>query len=283
MRTSRPVAPALLAASLLVLSAATAFAQSPELPAAPQWLTDADVLRVGVKCDYPPDGYLDMSGVPQGVEVSLARQIAEYALGDQDKAELSCVTAANRIPALTGGRADLVIATIGVTAERAEVIDFSDPYAWGGSDLLVASDSGIDSLEAMRGKTIAAAKGAWQVPWFEQHQPETEILQFDSVSDGLQALLQGRVQGFAHDKDVLIGLDVANDNLQLVGEPYIIGNRAAGIAKGHEDFVAYVNAAIAKAKADGLVGEWIEANVKPELQTYVKDSWDMSKEPKVAD
>ena len=42
----------------------------------PEAIKKQGLLRVGVKCDYPPDGYLDAQGKPQGVEVSLAKQIA---------------------------------------------------------------------------------------------------------------------------------------------------------------------------------------------------------------
>jgi len=66
----------------------------------PEAIKKQGLLRVGVKCDYPPDGYLDAQGRPQGVEVSLAKQIAAYAFGSPDKVELACVTAANRIPSL---------------------------------------------------------------------------------------------------------------------------------------------------------------------------------------
>jgi polar amino acid transport system substrate-binding protein len=125
--------------AVALLPMVAAFAQ--ELPPLPDAIKKQGVLRAGVKCDYPPDGFLDAQGKPQCVEVSLAKQIAAYAFGSPDKVELSCVTAANRIPALQGSKVDIIIATLGVSAERAKVVDFSDNYAWGGSDALVRKDS----------------------------------------------------------------------------------------------------------------------------------------------
>src|SRR5262249_57516809 len=124
-----------LAFGLVPAAEAPSLAQ--HLPPVPETIKKQGLLRVGVKCDYPPDGYLDAQGKPQGVEVSLAKQIAAYAFGSPDKVELTCVTAANRIPSLQGGKIDLIVATLGVSAERAQVIDFSDNYAWRASDLLV--------------------------------------------------------------------------------------------------------------------------------------------------
>src|SRR5262245_52285039 len=111
-------------ALVFVLAAATpSLAQ--DLPPVPDAIKKQGVLRVGVKCDYPPDGYLDAQGKPQGVEVSLAKQIAAYAFASADKVELTCVTAANRIPSLQGGKIDLIIATLGIRAKREKVLVFS--------------------------------------------------------------------------------------------------------------------------------------------------------------
>ena len=205
-----------------------------------------------------------------------------YAFGSADKAELSCVTAANRIPALQGGKIDVIIATLGVSEERAKVIDFSGNYAWGGSDVLVAQGSPIKSLKEFAGKTVIAMKGAWQIGWFEKNVPTANLLKLDSISDGLQALLQGRADGFAHDVDVLRPIVKKNTRVKLVGEIYQLGTRAAGVRKDEKEWLAYVNGAIQKAYRDGLVTQWIRQYVEPDLQDLVIESWDMGKAPKNA-
>jgi polar amino acid transport system substrate-binding protein len=255
-------------------------AQAQDMPPLPDAIKQQGVIRAGVKCDYPPDGFLDAQGKNQGVEVMLAKQLGVYAFGSADKVELSCVTAANRIPALQGGKIDVIIATLGVSEDRAKVIDFSDSYAWGGSDVLVLKDSPIKSLKDFAGKKVIAMKGAWQIGWFEQHVPTTELLKLDSVADGLQALMQGRADGFAHDADVLRPIAKKNQNVKLVGEIYQLGTRAAGIRKGEAEWNKYVNAAITRAKRDGLVVQWIKQYVEPDLQDIVIESWDMTKAPK---
>jgi len=273
--------------SLVSLSLALGLALAAGAPSAAQGLTPVPeaikkqgLLRVGVKCDYPPDGYLDAQGKPQGVEVSLARQIATYAFGSSDKIELTCVTAANRIPSLQGGKIDLILATLGVSAERAQVVDFSDNYAWGGSDVLVPKDSPIKSLTDFAGKNVIVMKGAWQIGWFEKNVPSANLLKLDGISDGLQALLQKRADGFAHDLDVLRPIAKKNSDVKLVGEIYQLGYRAAGIRKGEKDWVDYVNAAGDQAKKDGLITKWVKEHVEADLQQAVIDSWDIAKAPK---
>lgn len=271
---------ALSLALALALAAATTPSLAQDLPPVPEAIKKQGVLRVGVKCDYPPDGYLDAQGKPQGVEVSLAKQIAAYAFGSADKVELTCVTAANRIPALQGGKIDLIIATLGVSAERAQVIDFSENYAWGGSDVLVPKDSPIKNLKDFAGKNVIVMKGAWQIGWFEKNVPSAILLKLDGISDGLQALLQKRADGFAHDLDVLGPIAKKNSDVKLVGEIYQLGYRAAGIRKGEKDWVDYVNAAITQAKQAGLISTWVKEHVEADLQQPVIDSWDISKAPK---
>ena len=268
----------LLAPVAIWLSVAPLSAQ--DLPALPDAIKKQGVLRAGIKCDYPPDGYLDVQGKNQGIEVSLAKQIAAYAFGSPDKVELVCVTAANRIPSLQGGKIDLIVATLGVSAERAQVIDFSNNYAWGGSDILVDKDSPIKSLKEFAGKNVIVMKGAWQIGWFEKNVPTAQLLKLDSISDGLQALLQKRADGFAHDLDVLRPISRKNTQVKLIGEIYQLGYRAIGLRKGETEWVAYVNAALQKAKKDGLVVQWIRQHVEPDLQQVVIDGWDLAKAPK---
>jgi len=269
-----------LSLALVFALAAATPSLAQDLPPVPEAIKKQGVLRVGVKCDYPPDGYLDAQGKPQGVEVSLAKQIAAYAFGSADKIELTCVTAANRIPSLQGGKIDLILATLGVSAERAQVIDFSENYAWGGSDVLVPRDSPINNLKDFAGKNVIVMKGAWQIGWFEKNVPSAILLKLDGISDGLQALLQKRADGFAHDLDVLRPIAKKNSDVKLVGEIYQLGYRAAGIRKGEKDWVDYVNAAITQAKKAGFISTWVKEHVEPDLQQAVIDSWDISKAPK---
>jgi polar amino acid transport system substrate-binding protein len=278
MRLKHSLVSLLLALGLALAAGAPSAAQG--LPTVPEAIKKQGLLRVGVKCDYPPDGYLDAQGKPQGVEVSLAKQIAAYAFGSPDKVEFTCVTAANRIPSLQGGKIDLILATLGVSAERAQVIDFSDNYAWGGSDVLVPKDSPIKSLTDFAGKNVIVMKGAWQIGWFEKNVPSANLLKLDGISDGLQALLQKRADGFAHDLDVLRPIAKKNSDVKLVGEIYQLGYRAAGIRKGEKDWVDYVNAAVAQAKKDGLIAKWVKEHVETDLQQAVIDSWDIAKAPK---
>ncbi len=269
----------MLAAFALSAGVATT-ALASDLPPVPDAIAEADILRFGTKCDFPPYGYLDTAGKPVGVEVELGKKIAEYAFGDATKTEIVCVTSSNRIPSLLGGKIDLILATLGINEERKEVIDFTDPYFWDGSDVVVPVDSEVQDLEDLDGKTVITIKGAWQIPWLEKNMPDVTLLKLDTVSDALQALLQGRAQGYAHDFALLSGLANKNDSIRMVGDLFAVGYGAGGVRKGEPEWRAFVDAAIKKAVAEGLTDQWLEEHVQPDLIDAMKQTWDLDNAPR---
>lgn len=74
----------------------------------------------------PPFGSIDAKTHEiVGYDVDFAKALAK-SLGV--KLELVATNPANRIPLLQSGKADLIVADITITPERAQVIDFSTPY-----------------------------------------------------------------------------------------------------------------------------------------------------------
>lgn len=275
--TKTKIIQSLLSASVAAILVAPAGAQ--EMPELPDHIEERGVLRVGVKCDYPPDGYLDASGEPVGIEIEMARQIAEHAFGSKEDVELTCVTSSNRVPALVGDKVDLLIATMGVTKERGEVVEFTKPYAWGASSVIVPADSDIQSIEDLENGKVGLVKGAWQIPWFDENMPNTEQMLLDTVSDVMQAMMQDRVDAYAHDIAVQMALVQKNDQLRMLDDRYNIGTRAAAARKGDDEWVAYVNAALDRMAEEGLFEEWIREHDDPELVEQKMILWDVSQMP----
>src|SRR5215211_5866773 len=162
---------------LVTLTSLPSPAAAQDLPPVPQAIKDAGVVRIGVKCDSPPFGASGPDGKPVGIEVDMAKQIGVYAFGSPDKAELSCVATDARIPSLTGKKIDLILATLGKTPPREQVIDYSDIYYWGSSNVAVLKDSPIQSLADLKGKSILIVKAGNQIKWLPNH-----VLKFSSSS-----------------------------------------------------------------------------------------------------
>jgi polar amino acid transport system substrate-binding protein len=247
------------------------------LPPVPDSIKSQGILKAGVRCDQPPYGYKDETGKFAGIETEMAIQLAAWIFGSADKIELTCVTAENRIPQLTGKKVDLLIATLGITPERARVIDFSKSYRWGGSDILVAKDSAIKKLDDVEGKTIIMLKGTTQAKWFEDNMPKVDTLRLNTASDALQALKQGRGDGYTHDAATLVVLASADPSLRLVGEPFAMSEAAVGVRKNEAAWLAYIDAALNRMKSEGLYRKWTEKWVPETIRAFYNDAFEKPK------
>ena len=138
------------------------------LPKLPAEIANRKRLIVGVKCDTPPFGYLDVRGKNAGVDVEIAQQLARYAFGRAQRLTFVCAPTAVREPLLTSGRVDLVISTFTYTADRDTRIDFSRPYYKATGRLLVKNDSPISDLADIRGKKVATTSGSIYDRWMKR-------------------------------------------------------------------------------------------------------------------
>ncbi len=102
---------AILAVAAVMLAAETASAENTL-----EKILSAKKIRIAIDVANPPFGVLDKSGQPDGSDVAVARQLAKD-LGAE--VEFVQVPSTGRIPALLAGRADVTIASISVTTDRA--------------------------------------------------------------------------------------------------------------------------------------------------------------------
>jgi ABC-type amino acid transport substrate-binding protein len=228
-------------------------------------------LVAGVKTDFPPFGYVDSSGKNLGFDVDVAHLFAKALFKDDNAVELVAVTSGNRIPFLQSGKIDIIIATVTVTEERKQVVEFSDPYFLSGSLLLVPKASTARGLEDMAGKTVAVVQGAIQDKDVEQLQPKANRIKFGKVSEAVLAVKGGRADAYVHDDIVVLTLAKENPDLKAVGKPFIPRPYGIAVRKGDVEFIKWVNAELARMKKDGTYDRlWkkyfadVEANlVKP--------------------
>lgn len=231
-------------------------------------------LTVGVKCDYPPFGYIDESSKNAGFEIAIAHQMASYAFGDPDALTLTCVTGSNRVSFLTSKRIDLIEATMNYTEERAQTIDFSSPYFQSGVKLLVPKDSPITSFDQLAGKTVISTTGATASLWLTQCEKDAKQTLFTQTSQSLTALNQKRGVAFAQDDALLLDLAAKNPKLKVVGEAKAGSPWGMGVRKGDAEMLAWVNGALAHMQQTDFL--WTEfqktvtdASVQKQFAEYV--------------
>ncbi|AQT42943.1 polar amino acid transport system substrate-binding protein [Bartonella apihabitans] len=117
-----------LLAAVLVLFASAAYADRLDD------IKKAGVLKVASFDSNPPFGFVDEKTKQiTGLDVDFAQAVADK-IGV--KLEVHPTNPANRIPLLTSGQVDLVVANFTVTPERAEQVDFSIPYFASGQQFI---------------------------------------------------------------------------------------------------------------------------------------------------
>lgn len=146
------------AAVIFVLVAISLFAATPTVADGLDKIVEHGRLVVGVKQDYAPFGFRNSEGNLVGYDVDIARAFAER-IGVP--AELVPVTSANRLQKLRRGEIDVVVATMGDTRSRRELVHMVEPHYYGdGANVLLASGSGISGWADLRGKTLCTLQGA---------------------------------------------------------------------------------------------------------------------------
>jgi len=191
-------------------TSATAYSETvnPEI----QTILDHGVLRVGVKDDTPGFGFFNPETEQyEGLEIDLARLLAEEILGDRAAVEFTPVTAGTRGNLLDSKHIDLVIATFTIREERTEFWNFSQYYFVDAVGLMVIEDSGLNRLSDFGGRTIAVIEASTTREAIEQHIEDisydiaVNFQEFPTNQDAVAALETGQVDAFSVDKVILSG------------------------------------------------------------------------------
>jgi len=180
----------LLGASVAI--AAPALLTRPALAITPAEIKSKGKLVIGIQGDNPPFGFVNTSGKQEGFDADVGELFAKE-LGVA--VEFVPLAVANRIPALTAGRVDILFATMAMLPERAKAVQFSKPYV-ANYITLVAPKATVVKTNADMGKlVIGVPRASVQDAQITKNAPEgTTIRRFDDDAATIQSLLSGQVQ-----------------------------------------------------------------------------------------
>jgi polar amino acid transport system substrate-binding protein len=153
------------------------------------------VLRVAIDVGNPPFGILDKDGQPDGSDVAVARQMAKD-LGVE--IEFVQVPSTGRIPSLLAGRADVTIASISVTNDRAKAVMFCNPDGALSIVIFGPQKTVIKTPADLVGKRIGITRATLEEATVPKMAPQgTNIVWFDEIGATIQALISGQVDAVA--------------------------------------------------------------------------------------
>src|SRR3954451_18807120 len=227
----------------------TAGADAANLPPLPANIKSRNRFIIGVKCDVPPFGYIDVKGKNAGFDVEVGRWFARYAFGRAQRVTFVCAPTASREPLLTSDRVDLVISTFTYTADRDTRIDFSRAYYKATGRLLVKNTGSVQKLSDLAGKKVATTSGSVYDRWMKKCFPSTEVIVADTFSNAMLTFNQGRADAVMYDDAVLLPVAAADPTAKLTDDSFLEAPFGIGIKQGNTELKAWVDSRLALMKA----------------------------------
>lgn len=228
-------------------------------------------LTVATSPDFAPYEFyaIDENGTPQlaGFEMALAQYIADY-IGLE--LEIIPMDFDGTITEVGNKTVDLGMAGYSPEPEREKVMDFSDVFYTGGQSF-VCLQSNKDLFATLEDTNnaeyqIGVQIGSIQAGLAEENSPDADIVALSKVTDIVAELVSGKLDGAY--METMVAENYAKNYPELcvaLSVPYEQEGSVVGVSKGNEALLAAVNEAIAAAKADGSIDQFVaEANAQGE-------------------
>ena len=229
----------------------------------------AETLRVGMECTYQPFNYRTPDGQMAGYDVDVAQAIAERIGVDL---EYVCQDWDGILPALLANKYDAIIASLSITEERKEKIDFSIPYRVSTARLVgpkeqhlkLFDDAGQPILDAFKGLRFGVERATTYAAWVDANLPGADLVHYDGNQSLFMDLAAGRIDvaitnpmkaylDFLSKEDGA-GFEFVSPPLD---DPKFFGDGVGvGIRKGNDELLARIDKAMAEIIAEGKLEEF---------------------------
>ena len=224
-------------------------------------------LTMATNAAFPPYEYYEGDTIV-GIDAEICGAIADK-LGLELVIEDMEFNAINE--AVKSGKVDIGFGAMTVTAERAEIIDFTDSYATGVQVVIVTEDSAITSVDDLFAEganhTIGvqiSTTGDMYTTWDIEDMGLGTIDRYSKGADAVQALLTGKVDCVVIDNSPAETFVAENEGLKILETEYITEDYAASLSKDNPELYAAVNGALQELIADGTVQAIIEKYIPAE-------------------
>jgi polar amino acid transport system substrate-binding protein len=212
---------------------------------------------------YPPFNYFQGAKLT-GFEVELAEAMVK-------KMGLQIEWKALPFDALLAGlrqdRWDMVIASFGITPERAKAVSFANPHYCSGGVIVSKEPNVIRTPDMLTGKTVAVQTGSTYMENVKKLPNVKDVKNFPQDTDARAALMNGRVDAWVSDRFVVKSALEASPNAGLKTGGYLFVEKiATAVKKGNTSLVDAVNKALAETMADGTYKAISEKYLKEDIR-----------------
>jgi len=218
-------------------------------------------LVVATEGKFAPFNFVD-GGKLTGFEIDIANAVAAK-MGL--KVEWKTMGFDGLLVGLQQDRWDLVIASHGITEERAKAVTFADPhYCTGG--VIISKDGALKTARDLTGKVVAVQTGS---TYYDNAKklPVKDVKNFPQDNSARAALETGHVDAWVTDKFVGKASLAATPTTSLrIGDFLFTEKIAAAVGKGNVGLASGVNKALATMMADGTYAaiskKWFNEDIR---------------------
>lgn len=208
---------------------------------------------VAMEGTWAPWTYHDESDQLVGYDVEVAKAIAEklgvtasFVEGEWD----------GLLAGLDAGRYDIMVNGVGITAERQEKYNFSTPYAYNKTAVIVRGDyDEIHSMEDLKGKSTANTISSTYATQAEAY--GATVTGVDDLNQTIELLLAGRIDATLNTEVVFEDYKKAHPDADIKIAAYSdeVENIAIPVRKDDDSatLLAAINQALAELDADGTL------------------------------
>ena len=221
-----------------------------------QQIKKSGQIRIGYRLSEPPMSFADKEGNPAGYSIDICKNIVtevENKIGTSVKIKYVPVTADGRFSALKDNKIDILCGSTTKTLSRSELVDFTQlTFVTGASLMTLKDNKALDSagfdgtkIGVVKGTTTAAALNKL----IEETSTNAQIILFNSAKESIAALRKNKIDAFASDQVVLIGLALKeNDPKDFVikSEVFSFEPFALAVRRNDADFRLVADRAISE-------------------------------------
>ncbi len=180
-------------------------------------------IRIGFRASEPPMSFLNKDGKPKGYSIEVGQFVIkeiEKKIGAKVKVQYVPITAENRFEALAGNKIDILFGATTKTLSRSELVDFTQLTFVTGASLMTLRDNENRDDSGFSGKKIGVVKETTTAislkGLLQETSTKAEIVFFDSAKEGVDALREKKIDAYATDQIVLIGIaSTAQDGMNF--------------------------------------------------------------------
>jgi len=216
---------------------------------------------IGVKYDQPGIGFKGATDdSPKGFDPEIGKILAADLGIAPEGIEWKETISDNREPFLQEGEVDLVIASYSITDDRRKVVGQAGPYYVTGQQLLVRSDSDIESLDDVKGSEVCSVTGSTSLDNIKAAGAKPRG--FDTYSECVDQVLDGTVDAMTTDGAILLGYAAQNpDELKVVVDPFSEERYGVGYSPDSPEMCQWITDTLTEAQEDGAWADAFEATL----------------------